>query len=113
MTDARPIIAPIEGHYAELRNGIIELIGPAYLSGTQVMFKSVHFNFKWFASGKTVWDDGQYDIVALIAPEAMRKAAALPVYHFQAIEPDDVDRLWAQNVEKQLASEPLKDQGLD
>lgn len=75
--DTRPTVSPIEGHYARLRNGIIAKIGEKKptVDGLE-LFHSVHFNYRWFDTGKSYWDDGQYDIIATISPEAMNEAVA-------------------------------------
>jgi hypothetical protein len=41
------------------------------------LFHSVHFNYRWFDTGKSYWDDGQYDIIATISPDAMALAASM------------------------------------
>lgn len=76
MTNDKPPVAPIEGFYAMLRNGVLDLIErhEQGLHRSIFDFKSVNLNYKWFETGKSIWDDPQYDIIATISPEAMALA---------------------------------------
>lgn len=77
MTDTLSAVAPIEGHYALLRNGVVEKVGEIKGSfNGHLMFHSVNFNYRWFDTGKSYWHDSQHDIIATISPEAMQAASS-------------------------------------
>ncbi len=76
MTNDKPPVAPVEGHYAMLRNG--EVVGPIKLYD-QSRYHPYSFtahlpHMNWTAKGVSSWDDPQYDIIATISPEAMALA---------------------------------------
>ena len=73
MTNDKPPVAPVEGHYAVLRNG--EVVGPIKLYD-QSRYHPYSFtahlpHMSWTAKGVSSWDDKDYDIIATISPEAM------------------------------------------
>ena len=76
MTNPPPV-APVEGHYALLRNG--DAVGLIKKYQTKItypyLFTSHLPHMNWTESGVSDWDDGQYDIIATISPEAMKLAA--------------------------------------
>ena len=75
--DTRPPVAPVEGHYAMLRNDGV--IGPLFVSlfdGT-FYFPGNAKMFNWNKDGTSVEAGKEYDIIATISPEAMALAAVM------------------------------------
>lgn len=74
--DTRPPVAPKEGHYAMLRNGVV--VGPLFKEwpgDTCMAFKFGYQQLDWFvASGKGEGLLDDFDIIATISPEAMALA---------------------------------------
>ena len=85
--DTRPPVAPVEGHYGELRCGSI--VGPLKWRDDMNCFSVAGFSTRasfWEKSGiggECGWRDGEeqvrpdLDIIAIISPEAMALAAGL------------------------------------
>ena len=77
MTNPPPV-APVEGHYALLRNG--EAVGLIEKYQTKItypyLFTSHLPHMNWTEAGVSDWDDGQYDIIAIISPADMQAVAS-------------------------------------
>jgi hypothetical protein len=80
--DTRPPVAPVEGHYAMLRNGIV--VGP--LTSQFIIYDGESYKFTvdcdweiaWSADGlENDYANKDVDIIATISPEAMAEAIAL------------------------------------
>ena len=111
--DTRPTVSPIEGHYALLRNGIIAKIGEKKptVDGLE-LFHSVHFNYRWFETGKSTWSDGQYDIISTIRPDIMLMAAKITM-PFSDITQEMLFNKQAQETARLEALIPLADAACD
>ena len=74
MTNPPPV-APVEGHYALLRNG--EAVGPINKYAKQpYLFTARLPHMSWRADGVSDWDDSDYDIIATISPADMQAVAS-------------------------------------
>jgi hypothetical protein len=74
MTNDKPPVAPVEGHYAMLRNG--QVVGPINLS---LFDKDFYLEikgeiFNWNNDGTANWMGSEYDIIATISPASMQMA---------------------------------------
>lgn len=70
-----PPVAPVEGHYALLRNG--EAVGPINKYAKQpYLFTARLPHMSWRADGVSDWDDSDYDIIATISPADMQAVAS-------------------------------------
>jgi hypothetical protein len=73
--DTRPLVAPVEGHYAMLRNGEISLNHiPYFRKNSPCAWECPTSGAKWLADGKS-YNGRHLDIIATISPEGMKWAA--------------------------------------
>lgn len=70
MTNPPPV-APVEGHYALLRNGEVTLPIPDQWCSRAAFFDGLHH---WWPDGKSIENCDAFDIIATISPEAMKLA---------------------------------------
>lgn len=75
-------VAPVEGHYALLRNGMVVLIQKYYHSGSMPIFEALG-QFRFFETGKSVWNDPDFEIIATISPADMQAIASGKVERLQ------------------------------
>lgn len=77
MTNDKPPVAPVEGHYALLRNGEISLNHiPYFRKNSPCAWECPTSGAKWLADGKS-YNGRHLDIIATISPEAMNEAVKL------------------------------------
>lgn len=77
MTNDKPPVAPVEGHYALLRNGEISLNHiPYFRKNSPCAWECSTSGAKWLADGKS-YNGRHLDIIATISPEAMNEAVKL------------------------------------
>jgi hypothetical protein len=78
--DTRPLVAPVEGHYAMLRNGEISLNHiPYFRKNSPCAWECPTSGAKWLADGKS-YNGRHLDIIAIISPEAMALVAEKSTY---------------------------------
>lgn len=69
-----PPVAPVEGHYALLRNG--EAVGPIKYASYPYQFTAHLPHMSWNEKGVSDWSDSDFDIIATISPADMQAVAS-------------------------------------
>jgi hypothetical protein len=80
MTNDKPPVAPVEGHYAMLRNGEISLNHiPYFRKNSPCAWECPTSGAKWLADGKS-YNGRHLDIIATISPDVMALVAEKSTY---------------------------------
>lgn len=112
--DTRPPVAPIERHYARLRNGMIArpiIDDHAWLRQGLKQHVDPYLELVWFDDGRCHPSSGleeftdEYDIIATISPEAMALAAQMPTENDGPLPPE-FSQVWDDNREALYDGEP-------
>jgi hypothetical protein len=101
MTNDKPPVAPVEGFYAMLRNGMV--VGPLFKAYPEDMLMTYELScevMEWKPDGTGHGMRPEYDIIATISPADLALAI-------------EIGKMPAVDVSKALAADPIKQKSLE